>query len=267
MSTPLDQAIEALKDINGYRAGSFAVGAKGIIGFTPRDLQEAEGGAIQLFLEGLYDLVSSISTNAGVAVLHVNTSTTGNIGPTESDLHVYSLPANRLSVDGQSIEALYGGTFSNSLSVKRIKVYFGSTIIFESDAIPVGVGLDWAIETQIIRTSATTQKALTRFVYSTSTVGFAFSEENILRNINRICGFFPWIGLIHGGGMTVSDQENTSREYIEINYAPQTIEFVNYISTSEDLSLANDLKVTAEADNNDDMIQETSKVWFSPEGI
>jgi hypothetical protein len=262
MSTELDQFAEALKNVNGFRSGSFAVGAKFITGFSPRGLQESESGAIQLFLEGLYDLAGK-----AVSTLHVDTTTTGNIGPAEYDLHSYVLPENKLSKDGQSIEALYGGTFLNSLNIKRIKVYFGSTIIFESDAIPTGVGLDWAIETQIIRTGANTQKALTKFFYSSTQQSFVETEENILRNICRICSFFPMIGLIHTGGMGVNDLENASREYIEINYAAQTIDFVNYISIAEDLSLANDLKITAEADDNDDMVQETSKVWFSPEGV
>src|SRR3990172_8374223 len=109
MSTPLDQAIESLRDINGYRAGSFAIGVKGIIRFAPNGFQEGEGGALQYFLEALANIARQ-----SVTVLHVNTVTTGNIGPSESDLHSYVLPENKLEFDGQSIETLFSGTFSNS---------------------------------------------------------------------------------------------------------------------------------------------------------
>lgn len=108
-------------------------------------------------------LITAASNGLGssgvVGTLNVNTTAVGNVGVGEDDLITFSVGGSTLGANGDYITFESSGTFSGSINSKRLKVKFGSTIIFDSGMLAVTVASDWVIEGTIIRTSATTFKA------------------------------------------------------------------------------------------------------------
>lgn len=90
--------------------------------------------------------------------LDVNTTTTGNVGAGEDNLITYSVPAAQMSVNKDSIEFDCAGTFAATVNSKTLKVYFGSTAIFNSSSLVLN-GIAWRVHGRVVRTGAATQKA------------------------------------------------------------------------------------------------------------
>ena len=106
-------------------------------------------------------LAGGSSTYAKVGgVVSVNTSATGNVGTGEDDLHTYSVPADMLNANGDSVRFRFGGTFGATLNNKRLRVRFGSSLIFDTGALAITAATDWEIEGEIIRTGGATQKSV-----------------------------------------------------------------------------------------------------------
>lgn len=99
----------------------------------------------------------SASTYALIGgTLSVNTTQVGNVGTGEDDLMTYSLPANSLATNGESVEIEAFGTFASNVNNKEVKLYFGATVIFATGALAFN-GDDWRINASVIRTGATAQ--------------------------------------------------------------------------------------------------------------
>lgn len=105
---------------------------------------------------------SSVTAGAGTGravaggALKTNVTATGNVGTGEDTLHTYTLPASTLSADGQSVEFEYLMTFATGMASKRVRVYFGSTTIYDSTAMTQSGGA-MRIQGRITRTGAATQ--------------------------------------------------------------------------------------------------------------
>lgn len=89
-------------------------------------------------------------------------SNIGNVGGGEDNLHIRSTPKNTLNTDGQSLRWKMWGTFAANVNTKRIRCYFGSSSLIDTTALAFN-GSDWKVEGTIIRTGATSQKAVTEF--------------------------------------------------------------------------------------------------------
>lgn len=152
----------------------------------------------------------------GTGALDVDTTAIGNVGTGEDTIATYTIPADTLASDGDSIwfEA-HGSSISNSGSHDSIfKVYFGATLIHSGTGD--NWGTDWVCWGRIIRTGATTQKAYSQLATNS--------------------GYGP--GSFGGG---------------------------TYIATpAETLSGTVELKITAEATNNDDLKCEAMIVGKTP---
>lgn len=94
--------------------------------------------------------------------IHTDTTTTGNVGTGEDTLFSYSLPANTLNTNKDSICGFVAGTFAANANNKNVRVKFGGTTLFATGAVAFNTG-DWRIDFEIIRTGAATQKAIARF--------------------------------------------------------------------------------------------------------
>lgn len=90
--------------------------------------------------------------------LSTNATAVGNVGTGEDDLMTYSVPASTLATDLDHIIVRGGGTCAANANNKNIKVKFGGTTVVTSGALALN-GADWRFMGEIIRTSATTQKA------------------------------------------------------------------------------------------------------------
>ena len=102
-------------------------------------------------------------------VIYSSITTTGNVGGGEDDLFIYEVPSNTLSVDKASLHATAAGTFAANANNKRIRVRFGTTLIFDTTALALNAG-DWFLEIQIFRTGAATQKTVCTIRTSNSTL-------------------------------------------------------------------------------------------------
>lgn len=97
-------------------------------------------------------------------VLTVNSTPVGNVGTGEDNLITYSVPANMLLVNGQYLRFEMAGTFAASANNKRVRVYFGSTLLFDTGALAITAAGDWIVRGTILRTGAATQRCMTEFI-------------------------------------------------------------------------------------------------------
>lgn len=114
-----------------------------------------------------------------------------NVGIVETDLYTYPTEASRLSIVGQKIIAVYGGTFNDATASSRLMVYFGEVLIGDTGALTMSVDIDWSSTVSVIRSGATTAISLlnifTRgsstpsYTKFTSISGLTFTNTNIIK--------------------------------------------------------------------------------------
>lgn len=85
-------------------------------------------------------------------------SDTGNVGAGEDTLHSYTLAASMLSADGQSVEIETAVSFAANANSKRVRVYFGATVLLDSTATVQNGGV-MVVRARVTRTAAATQRA------------------------------------------------------------------------------------------------------------
>lgn len=120
-------------------------------------------------LERKFSNISTVIFQAKQAVyqLHSNTSPVGNVGGGEDTLITYTVPANVLAKDGYNLEVKAWGTFGGTANNKTIRMYFGSSVLYDTGAHAANGG-SWEISSTIIRTGTATQQAIT-FIISSNT--------------------------------------------------------------------------------------------------
>lgn len=81
-----------------------------------------------------------------------------NSSTTETDMTSKAMPAGDLlaDLDGYFIRA--GGAFAANINSKRVRMYFGATVIADTGSVVLNGGR-WYIEGRLYRSSSTTQKA------------------------------------------------------------------------------------------------------------
>lgn len=77
----------------------------------------------------------------------------------EDNLIAYTLAADALGTNGDYIDIDSWGTFAANANNKRLRVYFGSTVILDTGAVAANSG-SWWIKAKIMRTGAATQKSI-----------------------------------------------------------------------------------------------------------
>lgn len=96
---------------------------------------------------------------SGTSVLYTSTVQTGNATTVETDLFSYTLPAGALSNNGESVVMNVTGTFAATANNKRIRIRFGSTVIFDSGALAIVAANQYTIQARVWRVDGTNQKA------------------------------------------------------------------------------------------------------------
>lgn len=107
-------------------------------------------------------------------------------GAAESELLTTNIDVGTLAKQGSSILVFACGTTGANANNKTIKLYFGSTVIFDSGAF-AGNDIDWALQAEIVRNGATAQITWAQFFGSatltskvqvgTATVNLALQTE------------------------------------------------------------------------------------------
>ncbi len=95
-------------------------------------------------------------------VIDVNTTQVGNVGAGEDDLITYTIPANVLNTNGDQIRFRMAGTFAANANNKRVRIKYGATTLLDTTALAFN-NADWTAHGTIVRTGATTQKAICEF--------------------------------------------------------------------------------------------------------
>ena len=81
---------------------------------------------------------------------------------TEEDLISYTLPAGSLNTTNRGLRIKAAGTFAANTNTKTIRLYFGSTVLMSNDITAAPNNAGWEFEAEVFRTSATTEKAISR---------------------------------------------------------------------------------------------------------
>ncbi len=103
---------------------------------------------------------SKLSIADSSRVLNSAVTTIGNVGTGEDDLISYTLPANTLSANGDSIKIETSYSVVNNGNQKRVKFFLGGTAIFDTSPTGLAVSTSYTIKLDIliIRESAGNQK-------------------------------------------------------------------------------------------------------------
>jgi hypothetical protein len=92
-------------------------------------------------------------------VANVNTNAQGNVGAGEDNLLSFILAGDSLTVNGSFIEIECFGTFASNANNKRVRLYFGSTVIYDTTSVAANSG-SWTIKSRVIRIGSSSQKAI-----------------------------------------------------------------------------------------------------------
>jgi hypothetical protein len=137
-------------------------------------------------LETLGNSVAAVITGL-ISVQDTAVSTAANT--TETDLFTFSLPANVLESVGRAVKIRAWGTAAATATTKRMRLYFGSTVVADTTAITLN-NKTWYIEAIVTRTNAPSatnaQKAMGSYATndgtSTTTAGLAFAKSTPAEN-------------------------------------------------------------------------------------
>lgn len=120
--------------------------------------------------------------------LHTDLATAQNVSTGETLLNRYAMPANSLNENGQSVEIASAGIFAATGGNKRLRVYLGASVIFDTGLLPITTLSSWAFTTRIYRVNATSQKIITIFQASNTTptnlTAYQTAAENLATGLN-----------------------------------------------------------------------------------
>ncbi len=125
---------------------------------------------MMMYLTDSYNTFVCYENNAWrsmtTGVIHVNTTTVGNIGVGEDDLMSYTMPANTLNKDNRTIKIQVWGNFGATGNSKTVNIYFGGTVVGQI-VTSAGAG-DWNFEMTVVRSALNVQKVYTKGNYNGS---------------------------------------------------------------------------------------------------
>ena len=126
--------------------------------------QYAQYGNFSSYITGRkINATSFIATIGGKLAQAV--SSVGNTDTSEDDLHVYGIPANILTINGDTLRVEAGGLFvASATATRRLKLYFGGTAIFDSGALTTSLSSQWTIIATIIEVSSTVVRYMVQMV-------------------------------------------------------------------------------------------------------
>lgn len=117
---------------------------------------------------------STVTNDAAVGgLLYATITQTGNVGTGEDDLASYSVPANTLAVNNQSLYFEAFGTYANNANAKTLRVRFGTsgTTLAGDASLSTGAAGSWVVRGRIIRAGASSQKAIAEIHNSNTSPG------------------------------------------------------------------------------------------------
>lgn len=195
-------------------AGTGGAGGTVPMEITPGTLRSPiNSPCLEVSNDGWYETNASVNRYAKGGFLADFYTTIGNSAGVETDLYSYTTKVNTLGGNGQKIIAMFSGTTLSATST--IRALFAGTQIFTTGAI-VFSAASWQMNITIIRTGATTARAITTLCYfdttsgvpltlatQTDLTGLTFSNTNIIKctgnsaganNVVAKLGTIEWYG-------------------------------------------------------------------------
>jgi hypothetical protein len=109
------------------------------------------------------DYLDQTQVQQGLQRLSMQVGSVGTSGSGETTLFSYAMPANQLAQDGQRLDLRTWGTTAANGNNKFWRIYLGATVLYLDNGAHNGI--DWFIETLIIRTGSQTQTCVTLCFY------------------------------------------------------------------------------------------------------
>lgn len=127
-----------------------------------------------------------------VATVVNRVDTVGNVGVGEDDLYSFSSPSSTFNQNGDCLQIEYAGSFAANANNKRIRMYFGAQVIFDTTALAFNAGT-WRIKASVYRVTTTTLRAIVDWTSSNATLAFkqtytAWAGNVLTTNIIKITG-------------------------------------------------------------------------------
>jgi hypothetical protein len=111
-----------------------------------------------------------VTPTTNTATIEVNTASTalphtldalyttaGNSGTSETDLYSFSVPANKIGIDGRTVNFEIDGEFNDNTATAQLKLYFGGNLTLNTGAVNISTAnTAWRLKGYIMRTSSTT---------------------------------------------------------------------------------------------------------------
>lgn len=127
------------------------------------------------------DLAITIGTSTTAktvgASLHGDVTAVSNSNGSENDLMTYTLLADMLGVNTNYIEIDAWGSFAANANNKRLKLYFGSTVIYDTGAIAANGGA-WILHATVAREASADQKAIATIISGNALITAAAQITN-----------------------------------------------------------------------------------------
>ena len=128
---------------------------------------------LELTAAGVLQLRAGLNTGTTTAkvggTINENFTIASNSGTGETDLMTYSLPASTMGTNNDFLDIDVWGEFTAAASNKRVRLYFGSTVIFDTTSLAFGAGA-WRIKAKVVRGSSTDQLTISTFSGNTALV-------------------------------------------------------------------------------------------------
>lgn len=119
-------------------------------------------GSCYFYVGGVAGVKAGGSTTVSAKVggtLFDHFADVGNIGAGEDDLYSDTIAASALGANGDKLEAYYAVLAVSGVGTRRVRVYFGGTVIYDSGANIYASNQDMDIRVNIIRESSTVVRA------------------------------------------------------------------------------------------------------------
>lgn len=119
-------------------------------------------------------------------------TTQGNTGTSETDLFSYTLPANRLGIDGRTVNFEIDGEVNDATATAQIKLHVAGNTTLNTGAVNISTApAAWRLKGYIIRTSSTTAHvtyeldclglATQKFIGYSNLTSLDFTTTNIIK--------------------------------------------------------------------------------------
>lgn len=144
--------------------------------FVPRNLSEIES----VWDSAMRDIESNFSESknsaqsllrlalSSIRALFVSATQGSSVLLAETNLFSFTVKGWMFSRDLESIQGYAVGRFAATAGNKRVRVYFGATLIFDTGALAIAAASSWSLNFQIIRTGNATQKCSVHYASSSA---------------------------------------------------------------------------------------------------